>query len=308
MDHPAVAQVVTFAMPHDKLGEEVACAVVLREGMVVVEQRDPHLRRRPARRLQGAAQGGDPGGDPEGCDRQAAAHRPRAEARPRRVKICIYGAGAIGGLMGARLAKAGAEVSLIARGPHLAAMREKGLTLRSAEETFTVHPTVTDDPMSLGPQDYVVITLKAHQVPGVVGPMQPMLGPDDRRGDGRERRALVVLLPPRRPVRGAPPAQRRPRRRAVERHRPAARDRLRRLPGGRSARAGCDRAGRGRPLHPGRALGREDGAHRAPVAGADRRRPQGADPHQDPRRDLDQALGQPLLQPDQRARPVPPST
>ena len=93
------------------------------------------------------------------------------------MKICIYGAGAIGGLMGARLAKAGAEVSLMARGPHLAAMREKGLTLRSAEEMFTVHPTVTDDPMSLGPQDYVVITLKAHQVPGVVGPMQPMLGP-----------------------------------------------------------------------------------------------------------------------------------
>ena len=83
-------------------------------------------------------------------------------------------------------------------------------------------------------------------------------GSRDRRGDGRERRALVVLLPPRRPVRGASPAQRRPRRRAVERHRPATRDRLRRLSGGRSARAGCDRAGRGRPLHLGRALGRED--------------------------------------------------
>ena len=94
------------------------------------------------------------------------------------MKICIYGAGAIGGLMGARLAKAGAEVSLIARGPHLAAMREKGLTLRSAEETFTVPVTATSDPADLGPQDYVVITLKAHQVPGVVQPMQPLLGPD----------------------------------------------------------------------------------------------------------------------------------
>ena len=94
------------------------------------------------------------------------------------MKICIYGAGAIGGLMGARLAKAGAEVSLIARGPHLAAMRDKGLTLRSAEETFTVPVTATSDPADLGPQDYVVITLKAHQVPGVVQPMQPLLGPD----------------------------------------------------------------------------------------------------------------------------------
>jgi 2-dehydropantoate 2-reductase len=94
------------------------------------------------------------------------------------MKICIYGAGAIGGLIGARLAKAGAEVSLIARGPHLAAMREKGLTLRSAEESFTVPVQATSDPSELGPQDYVVITLKAHQVPGVVQPMQPLLGPD----------------------------------------------------------------------------------------------------------------------------------
>jgi 2-dehydropantoate 2-reductase len=94
------------------------------------------------------------------------------------MKICIYGAGAIGGLMGARLAKAGAEVSLIARGPHLAAMREKGLTLRSAEESFTVPVQATSEPSELGPQDYVVITLKAHQVPGVVQPMQPLLGPD----------------------------------------------------------------------------------------------------------------------------------
>ncbi|MFL5337997.1 MAG: 2-dehydropantoate 2-reductase N-terminal domain-containing protein, partial [Geminicoccaceae bacterium] len=94
------------------------------------------------------------------------------------MRICVYGAGAIGGLMGARLARAGAEVSLIARGPHLAAMREKGLTLRSAEETFTVAVQATADPAEVGPQDYVVITLKAHQVPGVVKPMQPLLGSD----------------------------------------------------------------------------------------------------------------------------------
>ena len=94
------------------------------------------------------------------------------------MRICIYGAGAIGGLLGACLAKAGAEVSLVARGPHLAAIRAKGLTLRSAEDTFTIPVVATDDPAALGPQDYVVITLKAHQVPGVVGPMQPLLGPD----------------------------------------------------------------------------------------------------------------------------------
>ncbi|MFO1048268.1 MAG: 2-dehydropantoate 2-reductase [Geminicoccaceae bacterium] len=94
------------------------------------------------------------------------------------MRICIYGAGAIGGLLGARLAKSGAEVSLIARGPHLTAMRERGLTLRAAEESFTVPVTATDDPATLGPQDYVVVTLKAHQVPGVVQPIQPLLDGD----------------------------------------------------------------------------------------------------------------------------------
>ena len=92
------------------------------------------------------------------------------------MRICIYGAGAIGGLLGARLARAGAEVSLIARGPHLAAMRERGLTLRAEGDEFTVRPTATDDPTVLGPQDYVIVTLKAHQVPGVVPAMQPLLG------------------------------------------------------------------------------------------------------------------------------------
>ncbi len=94
------------------------------------------------------------------------------------MKVCIYGAGAIGGLLGARLAKAGADVSLIARGPHLAAMREHGLTLRSAGEEFTVRPAVSDDPATLGVQDHVIVTLKAHQVPGVVPAMQPLLGPE----------------------------------------------------------------------------------------------------------------------------------
>ena len=79
------------------------------------------------------------------------------------MRICIYGAGAIGGLLGARLAKAGAEVSLIARGPHLAAMREQGLTLRSPEERFTVPVTATDDPATLGLQ---LVSTLAEQLRG----------------------------------------------------------------------------------------------------------------------------------------------
>jgi 2-dehydropantoate 2-reductase len=94
------------------------------------------------------------------------------------MKICIFGAGAIGGYMGAKLAQAGAEVSLVARGPHLAAMREKGLTLIEEEGTTTVPVTASDNAADLGPQDYVIVTLKAHSVPPVVPKMQPLIGPE----------------------------------------------------------------------------------------------------------------------------------
>lgn len=92
------------------------------------------------------------------------------------MKICIFGAGAIGGYMGAKLAQAGAEVSLVARGPHLAAMREKGLTLIEDDQRLTVPVRAEEDPAVLGPQDYVVVTLKAHSVPPVVGKMAPLIG------------------------------------------------------------------------------------------------------------------------------------
>lgn len=94
------------------------------------------------------------------------------------MKICIYGAGAIGGYVGAMLARQGVDVSLIARGPHLAAMKANGLKLISAEDEFVVHPQVTDDPAELGPQDYVLLTMKAHGVRAVADAMQPLLGPE----------------------------------------------------------------------------------------------------------------------------------
>ena len=94
------------------------------------------------------------------------------------MKICIYGAGAIGGYMGAKLAEAGAEVSLVARGPHLAAMQSKGLTLIEEGERKTVKVRAEQDPAALGPQDYVIVTLKAHSVPPLVPLMQPLLGPE----------------------------------------------------------------------------------------------------------------------------------
>ena len=94
------------------------------------------------------------------------------------MKVCIFGAGAIGGYMGVKLAKAGADVSLVARGPHLAAMQEKGLTLIEEDESTTVPVTASDDPAALGVQDYVIVTLKAHSVPPVVSKMAPLIGPN----------------------------------------------------------------------------------------------------------------------------------
>ncbi len=92
------------------------------------------------------------------------------------MKICVFGAGAIGGYMGAKLAQAGEEVSLVARGPHLAAMREHGLRLVEDGEETVIPVRAEEDPAALGPQDYVIVTLKAHSVPGVVEKMQPLIG------------------------------------------------------------------------------------------------------------------------------------
>ena len=93
------------------------------------------------------------------------------------MRVCIYGAGAIGGYLGAALAGAGVEVTLIARGPHLAAMRASGLRLLIDGEERISHPRCTDDPAEAGPQDYVIVALKAHSAPAIVAAIQPLLGP-----------------------------------------------------------------------------------------------------------------------------------
>ncbi|MCZ6511178.1 MAG: 2-dehydropantoate 2-reductase [Alphaproteobacteria bacterium] len=95
------------------------------------------------------------------------------------MKICIFGAGAIGGYMAVQLALAeAAEITCIARGPHLAAMRANGLKLRIGGEEKTVQINCTDDPKEAGPQDYVVVTLKAHSAAAVADQMTPLLAAD----------------------------------------------------------------------------------------------------------------------------------
>ncbi len=94
------------------------------------------------------------------------------------MRICIFGAGAVGGNFGARLARAGVDVTMIARGPHLEAMQARGLTVQAGEERIHVRPFATDDPRRAGPQDAVIVTLKAPALPGAVDAMAPLLGPD----------------------------------------------------------------------------------------------------------------------------------
>ena len=95
------------------------------------------------------------------------------------MKLCIFGAGAIGGLMAAKLAQQGdVEVTVIARGPHLAAMQQHGLKLISDGQTSITHPRCVASAEEAGPQDYVVVTLKAHSLPSAAKQMQPLIGPE----------------------------------------------------------------------------------------------------------------------------------
>ena len=81
--------------------------------------------------------------------------------------IAIVGAGAIGGLIGAHLARSGQDVILIARGPHLEAMRQRGLTVHGKDGDFTARPRCTDEVAAIGEAQVVFITLKAHGIPKV---------------------------------------------------------------------------------------------------------------------------------------------
>ncbi len=85
------------------------------------------------------------------------------------MRICVVGAGAIGGYMGAELALAGEDVTLIARGPHLAAIKQRGLVLRMPDGTERVAANceATDDIKEAGPHDVVILALKAHHIEAV---------------------------------------------------------------------------------------------------------------------------------------------
>jgi 2-dehydropantoate 2-reductase len=93
------------------------------------------------------------------------------------MKVCIYGAGAIGGWMGVRLARAGCEVSVVARGETLRAIQDNGLRLAEGDAETAVAVRASDDPRALGPQDLVVVAVKAPALLSVAQAIGPLLTP-----------------------------------------------------------------------------------------------------------------------------------
>jgi 2-dehydropantoate 2-reductase len=93
------------------------------------------------------------------------------------LSIAVYGSGAVGGYFGGRLAEAGEDVRFVARGRHLAAIREHGLRIGSVDGDFMVRPDrFTDDPAAIGPMDVILLGVKAWQVPEAAESIRPLVG------------------------------------------------------------------------------------------------------------------------------------
>jgi 2-dehydropantoate 2-reductase len=94
------------------------------------------------------------------------------------VKVAVFGAGAIGGHIAARLVHGGADVSVVARGPHLAAMRARGIRVVAPDWDATLPVRAGEDPATFGVQDAVLVTVKAPALPAVARGIAPLLGPE----------------------------------------------------------------------------------------------------------------------------------
>jgi 2-dehydropantoate 2-reductase len=94
------------------------------------------------------------------------------------LRICIYGAGASGGHFAIKLARAGHDVSVIARGPHLTAIREKGLQLRTGDQVLSATVAAGEKPADFGPQDAVIVATKATALPSIAAQIAPLVGKD----------------------------------------------------------------------------------------------------------------------------------
>jgi 2-dehydropantoate 2-reductase len=100
----------------------------------------------------------------------------RVNVRDRRLRIAVLGAGAVGGYYGAVLARAGADVTLIARGAHLATIRERGIAVRSVLGDFVAHTRAEADPASIGAVDVVILAVKTYDNPSALPMLTPLVG------------------------------------------------------------------------------------------------------------------------------------
>ena len=91
------------------------------------------------------------------------------------MRICVFGAGSVGGYLAGFLAQGGAEVSVVARGAHLTAIRSNGLLVETPDTSVTAHMAASDDPRDLGPQDAVIVAVKAPGLPQVAATIAPLL-------------------------------------------------------------------------------------------------------------------------------------
>ena len=96
------------------------------------------------------------------------------------MKVAVMGSGGVGGFYGGRLARAGCDVTFVARGAHLAALRENGLTIESAAHGDIHLPRVdvTDDPATIGKADFVLIAVKLYDTEAAARAVKPLVGPN----------------------------------------------------------------------------------------------------------------------------------
>ena len=189
------------------------------------------------------------------------------------MRIAVFGAGAIGGHLAAKLAAAGrVELSLVARGEHLAALRERGLRLIEGDTDNTYPVKASDDAAELGVQDYVVLTMKAHSVPPALPAIAPLIGPETAVVTMQNGVPWWYFYRSGGPHEGSANRSRRPRRGDLGSARAGAGDRHGGLCRGRGRGAGRRPPCLRRTHLARRAVGREERARGAPRRGDDRRR------------------------------------
>src|SRR5262245_55515698 len=93
------------------------------------------------------------------------------------MKIAVMGSGGVGGYFGARLGRGGADVAFVARGSHLAAMREHGLAIAGPDEFHLSDVNVTDDPATIGVADLVILAVKLWDTEAALTQIKPVVGP-----------------------------------------------------------------------------------------------------------------------------------